>query len=248
LIISFNSRLKNSNSIFRFFISVFVLNISIFRLCITILCHFSSFLMLLTSKTCSHIALCASKTSAVYFFKIIKAMLFFFCVLTIVMTIRSIFVFFNVLFIESRIFIVFRVQFSFLRLTMNLLSWYDISYDFDENFLMIRFHSSAFAFTFAFVFAFAFTLVTWAAFYIYVSFCVDFCEFCMTCDVCKLCIFCKICEFSVMCFALIFFLMFSAFCWINCRMIFSLLFVSLWSQSIYFWIEFSMLSLHAFQM
>ncbi len=39
------------------------------------------------------------------------------------------------------------------------------------------------------------------------------------------CIFCKICEFSVICFALIFFLMFSAFCWINCRMIFSLLFV-----------------------
>jgi len=41
---------------------------------------------------------------------------------------------------------------------MSLLSRYDISCDFGENFLMIRFHSSAFAFTFAFVFAF--TLVT----------------------------------------------------------------------------------------
>jgi len=160
LIISFNSRLKNFNSVFRFFISVFMLKISIFRLCMTILCYFSSFLMLLTSKTCSHIALCASKTSAMYFFKIIKAMLFLFCVLTIMMTIRSIFAFFNVLFIESRIFIVFKVQFSFLRLTMSLLLQYDISCDFDENFLMIRFHSSAFAFTFAFVFAFAFALVT----------------------------------------------------------------------------------------
>jgi len=116
LIISFNSRLKNFNSVFRFFISVFVLKISIFRLCITILCHFSSFLMLLTSKTCSHIALCASKTSAMYFFEIIRAMLFLFS------TIRSIFAFFNALFIESRIFIVFKVQFSFLRLTMSLLS------------------------------------------------------------------------------------------------------------------------------
>ena len=152
--------LKNFNSIFRFFISVFVLKISIFRLCIIILCHLSSFLMLLTSKPCSHIALCASKTSAMYFFKIIRAMLFFFCILTIMMTIRLIFVFFNVLFIESRIFIVFKVQFSFLRLTMNLLLQYDISCDFDENFLMIKFHSSAFTFTFAFVFAFAFMLVT----------------------------------------------------------------------------------------
>jgi len=105
--------------------------------------------MLLTSKTCSYIALCASKTSAMYFFKIIKTMLFLFCILTTVMTIRSIFAFFNVLFIESRIFIVFKVQFSFLRLTMSLLSRYDISYDFDEGFLIIRFHSSAFAFAFA---------------------------------------------------------------------------------------------------
>ncbi len=149
LIISFNSRLKNFNSVFRFFISVFVLKISIFRLCMTILCHFSSFLMLLTSKTCFHIALCASKTSAMYFSKIIKTMLFLFCVLTTVTTIRSIFAFFNVLFIESRIFIVFKVQFSFLKLTMSLLSQYDISYDFGKGFLIIRFHSPAFAFAFA---------------------------------------------------------------------------------------------------
>jgi len=160
LIISFNSRLKNSNSVFRFFISVFVLKISVSRLCMTILCHFSSFLMLLTSKTCFHIALCASKTSAMYFFKIVRAMLFPFCVLTIMTTIRSIFAFFNALFIESRIFIVFKVQFSFLRLTMSLLSRYDISCDFDANFLIIRFHSPVFAFAFAFVFAFAFALVT----------------------------------------------------------------------------------------
>jgi len=40
---------------------------------------------------------------------------------------------------------------------MSLLSRYDISCDFDENFLVIRFYSPAFAFTFAFVFAFAFT-------------------------------------------------------------------------------------------
>jgi len=158
LIISFNLKLYDFNSVFRFFISVFVLKISIFRLCMTILCHFSSFLMLLTSKTCFHIALCTSKTSAVYFFEIIRTMLFFFCILTIMMTIRSIFAFFNVLFIESRIFIVFKVQFLFLRLTMSLLSQYDISCDFGENFLIIRFHSSAFAF--AFVFAFAFMLVT----------------------------------------------------------------------------------------
>ncbi len=204
--------------------------------------------MLLTSKTCFHIALCASKTSAVYFFKIIKTMLFFFYILTIMMTIRSIFAFFNVLFIESRIFIVFKVQFSFLRLTMSLLLWYDISCNFGENFLIIRFHSSAFAFTFTFMFAFAFMLVTWAAFCTYVSFCVDFYEFCMTCNVCEICVFCVICKFFIICFALIFFLMFSAFCWINCRMIFNLLFIWLWSQSICFWIEFSMLSLHTFQM
>ncbi len=158
MIISFNLRLKNFNS-------VFMLKILIFRLCMY---HLSSFLKLLTSKTCSHIALYASKTSAMYFFKIIRTMLFLFCILTIMMIIRLIFVFFNVLFIKSRIFIIFKVQFSFLRLTISLLSWYDISCDFNENFLMIRFHSSAFAFTFAFMFAFAFTLVTWAAFCTYV--------------------------------------------------------------------------------
>ncbi len=162
MIISFNLKLYDSNSVFRFFISVFMLKILISRLCMIILCHFSSFLMLLTSKTCFYIALYASKASAMYFFKTVKAMLFLFCILTIVTTIRSIFAFFNALFIESRIFIVFKVQFSFLKLIMNLLSRYDISCDFDENFLVTRFHSSAFAFTFAFafVFAFAFALVT----------------------------------------------------------------------------------------
>ncbi len=122
LIISFNSELYFFNSILRYFILILMLKILIFRLCMTILCHFSSFLMLLTSKTCFHIALCASKTSAMYFFKIIKAMLFFFSILTIVMTLRSIFVFFNVLFIESCIFIIFNVQFSFLKLIMSLFS------------------------------------------------------------------------------------------------------------------------------
>jgi len=78
-------------------------------------------------------------------------MLFLFCILTIMMTIRSIFAFFNALFIESLIFIVFKVQFSFLRLTMSFLLQYDISCDFDENLLMIRFHSPAFAFAFALV-------------------------------------------------------------------------------------------------
>jgi len=106
--------------------------------------------MLLTSKTCFHIALCASKTSAMYFFETVRAMLFPFCVFAIVATIRSIFAFFNALFIESRIFIAFKVQFSFLGLTMSLLSRYDISCDFGENFLVIRFHSPAFAFAFAF--------------------------------------------------------------------------------------------------
>ncbi len=70
-----------------------------------------------------------------YFFKTVRTMLFFFCILTIMTTIRSIFAFFNVLFIESRIFIIFKIQFSFLKLTMSLLSWYDISCDFGENFL-----------------------------------------------------------------------------------------------------------------
>ncbi len=87
-------------------------------------------------------------------------MLFPFRVLTIMTTIRSIFAFFNALFIESRIFIVFKVQFLFLGLTMSFLSRYDISCDFGANFLVIGFHSSAFAFAFAFMFAFAFALVT----------------------------------------------------------------------------------------
>jgi len=78
--------------------------------------------MLLRSKTCSHIALCASKVSAIYFFKIVKTMLFFFCVLTTVVIKRLIFAFFSALFIEFRIFIVFKVQFSFLRMTISLLS------------------------------------------------------------------------------------------------------------------------------
>ncbi len=80
LIISFNLRLKDFYSIFGFFISLFVLKISIFWLCMMILCYFSSFLMLLASKICFHIALCASNASAIYFFEIINAMLFFFCV------------------------------------------------------------------------------------------------------------------------------------------------------------------------
>ncbi len=109
--------------------------------------------MLLTSKTCFHTAFCTSKTSAMLFFKTVRTMLFFFCILTIMTTIRSIFAFFNALFIESRIFIVFKVQFSFLGLTMSLLSRYDISCDFGEDFLVIRFHSPAFAFAFAFAFA-----------------------------------------------------------------------------------------------
>jgi len=145
LIISFNLRLKDSSSIFKFFISIFMLKISIFRLCMMILCHFSSFLMLLTSKTCSYIALCISKVSAIYFFKIIKTMLFPFCILATVATKRSIFAFFSALFIEFCIFIVFKVQFSFLKVTISLLSQYNISCDFNEGFLVIRFHSSAFA-------------------------------------------------------------------------------------------------------
>ncbi len=97
-----------------------------------------------------------------YFSEIIKAILLSLCVLVIVMTIMSNFAFFSALFTALRIFIVCRIQFSFFEVTINLLSRYDISCDFDESFLIIRFHSSAFAFafTFAFVFAFAFALVT----------------------------------------------------------------------------------------
>jgi len=95
-----------------------------------------------------------------YFSEIIKAILLSLCVLVTVTTIMSNFAFFSALFTALRIFIIFKVQFSFLKLTMNLLLQYDISCDFDENFLITQFHSPAFAFTFAFVFAFAFALVT----------------------------------------------------------------------------------------
>ncbi len=234
MIISFNSELYFFSSILRYFILIFMLKILIFRLCITILYHFSFFLILLTSNICFHISLCFSRAFAMYFSEIIRAILLSLCVLVTVATIMSDFAFFSALFTALRIFIACKIQFSFFEVIINLLSQYDISCDFDKNFLIIRFHSSAFAFTFAFVFTFAFTLVTWAAFCAYVSFCVGFCEFCMTCNVCETCVFCKICEFSVICFALNFFLMFSAFCWINCRMIFSLLFVWLWSQLICF--------------
>ncbi len=248
LIISLNSEFYFFSSILRYFILIFMLKILIFRLCITILYHFLFFLILLTSNIYFHIFFCFNRAFAMYFSEIIKAILLSLCVLVTVATIMSDFVFFSALFTALHIFIACKIQFSFFEVTINLLLQSDISYDFDESFLIIRFHSSAFAFTFAFVFAFAFALVTWAVFCIYVSFCDGFCEFCMICDVCKICVFCEICEFSVICFALIFFLMFSAFCWINCRMIFSLLFVWLWSQSICFWIEFSMLLLHALWM
>jgi len=223
LIISFNSKLYFSSLILRYFILIFMLKILIFRLCITILYHFSFFLILLTLNICFYISLCFSRAFAMYFSEIIKAILLSLYVLVIVTTFMSDFAFFSALFTALRIFIICKIQFLFFEVTINLLSRYDISCDFDESFLIIRFHSSAFAF--AFMFAFAFALVTWAAFCTYVSFCVDFCEFCMICNVCKICVFCKICEFFIICFALIFFLMFSTFCWINCRMIFSLLFV-----------------------
>ncbi len=95
-----------------------------------------------------------------YFFEIIKTILLSLCVLVTVATFMSDFVFFNALFTALRIFIACKIQFSFFKVTINLFLQYDISRDFDESFLIIRFHSSAFAFTFAFVFAFAFTLVT----------------------------------------------------------------------------------------
>ncbi len=212
LIINFNSKLYFSSSILRYLILIFMLKILIFRLCITILYHFSFFLILLTLNICFHIYLCFNKAFAMYFFEIVKAILLSFCVLVTVTTIMSNFVFFSALFTALRIFITCKIQFSFFEVIINLLSRYDISCDFDESFLIIRFYLPAFAFTFAFVFAFAFALVTWAAFCIYVSFCVGFCEFCMICNICKICVFCKICEFFVICFALIFFLMFSTFC------------------------------------
>ncbi len=171
--------------------------------------YFSFFLILLTSNICSHISLCFNRAFTMYFFEIIKAILLSLCILVTVTTIMSDFVFFNALFTALRIFIACKIQFSFFEVTINLLSWYNIFCDFDEDFLIIRFHS--FAFAFAFMFAFAFALVTWAAFCTYVSFCVDFCESCMTCNVCKICVFCKICKFSVICFVLIFFWCFQHF-------------------------------------
>ncbi len=225
IVISFNSELYFFSSILRYFISIFMLKILIFRLCITILYHFSFFLILLTSNICFHISLCFSRAFAMYFSEIVKAILLSLYVLVTVATFMSDVAFFNALFTALHIFITCKVQFSFFEVTINLLSQYDISYDFDESFLIIRFHSPAFAFAFAFMLAFAFALVTWAAFYAYVSFCVDFCELCIICNICEACVFCKICKFSVLCFALILFLMFSAFSWINCRIIFSLLFV-----------------------
>ncbi len=95
-----------------------------------------------------------------YFSEIIKAILLSLCVLATVATIMSDFAFFSALFTALRIFIACKIQFSFFEVIINILSRYDISYDFGESFLIIRFHSSAFAFAFAFVFAFAFALVT----------------------------------------------------------------------------------------
>jgi hypothetical protein len=111
-----------------------------------ILCHFSSFLMLLTLKTCSHITLCVSKVSVVYFSETIKAMLFLFCVLATVATKRSIFAFFSALFTEFRISIAFRVQLSFLGVMISLLSRYGTSCGFGTVFLVTRFHLPTFAF------------------------------------------------------------------------------------------------------
>jgi len=95
-----------------------------------------------------------------YFSEIVRAILLPLCVLATVATIMSDFAFFSALLTALRIFIAFNVQFSFLKLTMSLLSRYDVSCDFGEDFLVTRFHSPAFAFAFAFVFAFAFALVT----------------------------------------------------------------------------------------
>jgi len=88
-----------------------------------------------------------------YFSEIIKAILLSLCVLVTVATIMSDFAFFSALFTALRIFIACKIQFSFFEVTINLLSRYDISCDFDEGFLMTRFHSLAFAFAFALMFA-----------------------------------------------------------------------------------------------
>jgi len=153
LIISFNSELYFFSLILRYFISIFMLKILIFRLCITILYHFSFFLILLTSNICFHISFCFSRAFAMYFSEIIRAILLSFCVLIIVAIIMSDFVFFSALFTALHIFIICKIQFSFFEVTINLLLWYDISCDFDESFLMTKFYSLAFAFAFALMFA-----------------------------------------------------------------------------------------------
>ena len=181
MIISFNSELYFFSLILRYFILIFMLKISIFRLYITILYYFSFFLILLTSNICSYISLCFSRAFAIYFFEIIRTILLSLYVLVIVTTIMSDFVFFNALFTALRIFIACKIQFSFFKVTINLLSWYDISCDFDESFLMTRFHSLAFAFTFVLMFAFA----DWVVFYAYVNFNANLCFICLSCVICE---------------------------------------------------------------
>jgi len=90
-----------------------------------------------------------------YFSEIIRAILLSLCVLVTVATIMSNFAFFSALFTALRIFIICKIQFSFFKVIINLLLQYDISCDFDESFLMTRFHSLTFAFAFALMFAFA---------------------------------------------------------------------------------------------
>ena len=153
LIISFNSELYFFSSILKYFISIFMLKILIFRLCITILYHFSFFLILLTLNICFHISLCSSRAFAMYFSEIIRAILLSLCILITVVTIMSDFAFFSALFTALRIFIACKIQFSFFEVTINLLSRYNISCDFDESFLMTRFHSLAFVFAFVLMFA-----------------------------------------------------------------------------------------------
>ncbi len=114
----------------------------------------------MTSNICSHISLCFSRAFTIYFSEIIKAILLSLCVLATVATFMSDFVFFSALFTALHIFITCKIQFSFFEVIINFLSQYDISCDFDEGFLIIRFYSPAFAFKFAFMFAFAFALVT----------------------------------------------------------------------------------------
>jgi len=134
LIINFNSELYFFSLILKYFILIFMLKILIFRLCITILYHFSFFLILLTLNICSHISLYFNRVFAMYFSEIIEAILLSLYVLIIVITIMSDFVFFSVLFTALCIFIICKIQFSFFEVIINLLLQYDISYDFDKNF------------------------------------------------------------------------------------------------------------------